>query len=438
VEEEVSGAEIEAEARADEMTRIEMEELVAIFQEADIDERDCTPVSLEDPILLLLAQHRSFRICRNTFFCPEEGCHPNREIKTLGRLAIHMQVIHGASKSETTDMVKYIISRFLPGPIDPIVPNRKGERVEGEWTFSRCHCPGCEYIHKDGPRIEGHVQSQHKEMVKNIKTLGWFWGTIRTKIKANLKMTIGEALGTGHFWECNREGCHQPFQSQRALRQHFSKAHAEHRLEGWEPSPRKLQQRWEMEIENAEEIGAEEAKEAGRVEEIWANPEVGAEADAEAEPEARPRRMEREIRRIEAHEIVQVREAEEAMEMMEARQVRQMREVREVVRNRRVNSLRTNPALEQARQEAEEAEYEKRRFREEYRGKHQQYMNSIRQGVDIPQLNAAQMRRVRIGLSDLSEDELNSRMEKMMPETENWDEWIGFEGAYEESMHRIR
>jgi hypothetical protein len=29
-------------------------------------------------------------------------------------------------------------------------------------------------------------------------------------------------------------------------------------------------------------------------------------------------------------------------------------------------------------------------------------------------------------------------MERMMPETAEWEEWIAFEGAYEEAMHRIR
>jgi hypothetical protein len=29
-------------------------------------------------------------------------------------------------------------------------------------------------------------------------------------------------------------------------------------------------------------------------------------------------------------------------------------------------------------------------------------------------------------------------IEKMMPETDHWDEWTAFEEAYEESMHRIR
>jgi hypothetical protein len=48
------------------------------------------------------------------------------------------------------------------------------------------------------------------------------------------------------------------------------------------------------------------------------------------------------------------------------------------------------------------------------------------------------MRRVKRGLNALSKTELNSMMEMIMPESERWDDWTAFEGAYEESMHRIR
>jgi hypothetical protein len=55
-------------------------------------------------------------------------------------------------------------------------------------------------------------------------------------MKTNPKMTIAEAFGEGQLWECRTEGCHQPFQSEKALGQHFTQTHAAYTQEGWEAS----------------------------------------------------------------------------------------------------------------------------------------------------------------------------------------------------------
>jgi hypothetical protein len=94
--------------------------------------------------------------------------------------------------------------------------------------------------------------------------------------------------------------------------------------------------------------------------------------------------------------------------------------------------------IAQEQEEARRQEEEKQREREMFRRKKEQYERDVSRGVNIPQLNADQMRRVKQGLNALFKTELNPMMEKMLPESKEWDEWTAFEGAYEEAIHRIR
>jgi hypothetical protein len=48
------------------------------------------------------------------------------------------------------------------------------------------------------------------------------------------------------------------------------------------------------------------------------------------------------------------------------------------------------------------------------------------------------MRRVKEGLSDLFRGQLNPLLEQTSPRTDQHREWIGFEGASRECLHRIR
>jgi hypothetical protein len=87
-----------------------------------------------------------------------------------------MQTAHGASKEETADMVRYFISRLMPFEIEMKVTARDGHPVtrkwKWKWNFSRCHYPGCGYINGKGCSVDGHIRSHHKEMKKDVRTLG--------------------------------------------------------------------------------------------------------------------------------------------------------------------------------------------------------------------------------------------------------------------------
>jgi hypothetical protein len=183
---------------------------------------------------------------RREFFCPREDCHQAKRIQTVKQLATHMRVSHGASPEETADMMRYFIETLLPERVKMVVRTDRSERVRRNRSFCRCPHPGCKFISTDPCQVEAHVKSNHKSLKRDIESLGWFWGTIRGMVKKNPRVTIAEALGEGHFWECKMENCHRPFSTQSAVRIHFSHAHTACTQEGWETSMRRLKQDWSL------------------------------------------------------------------------------------------------------------------------------------------------------------------------------------------------
>jgi 3-dehydroquinate dehydratase len=482
---------------------VELETLMREFERQELRPEQMTEITLEHPVLLLLAQHRCFRISRLELFCPEDNCRPRKAMKTWGQLATHMQEMHDASREETTDMVRYLISRFLPGSIEKTVKTQAGRRVVGNWNFCRCHHPKCDYLSESASNVETHMREQHESMKEDIKALGVFWGTIHTLIKENPKVTIAEVLGQGCFWECRTEGCHRAFGSKKALRTHFSRSHAAYTQEGWEASMRCLTQGWSPRQEGLRGGGGDGdgGGDAGANADVGfdvnemedrnrqANPDIpavpvvpivpaipaipvvpiapeaveqnqnqnqeipdarrrgararsGSEAEAESGSEGRMARNRsrgggRGRGGNRGREIANERERERRSRIIQAASSAAVAAA-EDERARRDNSLRINPALVVQREEAQRVELEEIAQREEFVRRKEHYERQISQGVNIPQLNADQMRRVKEGLSDLFKGELNPLLTRMMPRTDDHTEWIAFEGAYEECMHRIR
>jgi hypothetical protein len=84
----------------------ELEMLPKRFREEEVPDERMTKVKLEDQLLLLLAQHRSFQICRRAPFCPNKHCRSKKKILTFGRLVTHLQLEYGAPKDDPVDMVR--------------------------------------------------------------------------------------------------------------------------------------------------------------------------------------------------------------------------------------------------------------------------------------------------------------------------------------------
>jgi hypothetical protein len=97
-----------------------------------------------------------------------------------------------------------------------------------------------------------------------------------------------------------------------------------------------------------------------------------------------------------------------------------------------------NPETAAQREMQEHAEAERREKGAEFIRKKEQYDRTISRGVNISQLNAYHMCRVKAGLSDLFRGDLNPVLEEMMSRMDEHGEWAEIEGTYEQCRHRIR
>jgi hypothetical protein len=389
-----------------------LEELLQSFEDNEIPFEAVGEVTLEHPLLLILAQHRSFRLCRKEIFCPIDGCPTKKKIGTIQKLMTHLQVEHGVTKTETTDIIQYFLAQMLPESVNPVLRKRGDQITKQKWTGIRCHSPGCNYVHWKYDQMREHVTRQHKDLASDTRTLGWFWGTIRRIMKQKPLMTIAEALGEGTVWKCRQDKCGHLFPSTSALTRHFAKIHATSTTQNWDAKTRQLELSWEL-------GEREEARDRGRRGEEQSDEEGDAEEAGGLSEESIP-----------PPEPEMSREAETTEEHPRQQEVREPQ---------RANiGLRINPALIMQREAEERASAEMEDSRREMIRRKEYYNRQTMTGVNIPQLNSQQMRKVKQGLTNLFADEINPMLGKFKPEPNVWETWQAFEGAYEESLHRIR
>jgi hypothetical protein len=62
----------------------------------------------------------------------------------------------------------------------------------------------------------------------------------------------------------------------------------------------------------------------------------------------------------------------------------------------------------------------------------------MERGVNIPRLNKEQMRKIKTGLEHVFKHEINPLMTELQLDPGDWDGSCAFDGAHEESMHKIR
>jgi hypothetical protein len=296
-------------------------------------------VSLGDPLVLLLAQHRSVRIGRTDPFCPDEGCPSTRKVGTIQQLSAYLHRECNVPMTETMDMVEYFIAQMLPRAIRPVLTKRGNCVARQEWDGIRCHSPGCTHVHWKYNQMLEDINRHHKDLASDIRALGWFWGTMRDIMKRKPLMTIAEALGDGDVWKCRKNKCGHFFATTNVLRRRFSHAHACLTTQNWDANMRQIVLTWE--------IGArDERREAQR--------ENGPQEDDEREEEIESRHRDRSC----------PAQAPEPLEPLEA--IEALPQHQHSPQIQRPNlGLRNNPAFKVQRAEEERANREMRESRQE-------------------------------------------------------------------------
>jgi hypothetical protein len=372
-----------------EVTKVHLEALLQEFQQHREDLR-IKDLKLDDPVLLLIAQGACHRACRTDRFCPHQGC--NAKLRNDPELLTHLNKKHEELDTGCRDLMRHYLQGMCPSQIH--IKLKIGEEiVDRQWDVERCPYPGCDYFHLTHSSVAIHIKAAHTTMYANIQKLGWFWGSIRTMLKKNGETTIREAIGESQVVRCCTADCGKIFATHTNLNRHYSHDHLGQRMNKADIPHQVMYQSAEIE-ENQEEM--EEMAPRSRPEEEANQP--------------RPQEVEDELRQI--------------------------RESVDTGSRRRSNPLQTSPNRQEI--ESERQVQHRDRRKKEFRRKRAEHCRNVSQGVNIPQMSQSEMRKVKEGLVDLFKMEINPMMKELQPKPDDWDDWLAFEGAYEEAMHLLR
>jgi hypothetical protein len=365
----------------------QLENFLGTLASNPIQEADKVPMSLEMPLILALIQNRTDRIYRKEIFCPVDGC--TRKIKTITMLSEHLHSAHRFEAESCTDIVPFFISQMFTKQLRTKLTtiNNRGQEEEiaiPHFTLKRCYHPLCTFSHNKYTDLEKHLEKSHNAKVIT-NTLGWFWGIIKINITTNPLVSIKELLKENITYRCMADNCFQLCSTEHGAHIHFSRKHNLEDTQQWRAPIQKIQINTEFADENQELSQNIQNQENNSADQL--------------PPNANSRRF------LHDEGIL--------------RSFSQQETEREAV-------IRQELGEEQTRQ------------REIYIQKRQLFLEMVQQGVNLPPLAKKDKKKLKVPLNELLKISINPLLEQMMPEPEDWNSWLAFEGVYEEALHKIR
>jgi hypothetical protein len=366
------------------VARERLEDMLSKMKDDPIPAERKKPQTLEDPVMIVLAQNDCHRICRSEIFCPYSEC--NKEFRSQTALMQHIRNQHSLN-GETVrcpDSIRYYIARMFTDQVVTSICTEEGVRIEREWDVERCHFPNCRFVHEDHQNVKGHAKRIHQND-DAVKNLGWFWGTLRDIIKEKKRASVKQVLNDGEVLQCGIKKCGKIFEKEVTMNKHFAKMHSEETKEEWESSWTKVKTETELislqEKRRRDEIRAQESREQNDDEEEMAQTNTEDRGDWAQDEEG-------------SRTDVTVR-----------------------------NIL---------------TEDEKQCLKRMYIEKRMRLMEQVDHGVNLPQMSQRMMKTVKVGLKELFKYTINPKLEEWSPIPGDCESWLAFEGVYEEAMDEIR
>jgi hypothetical protein len=368
---------------------VQLEEFLSDLADNPIQESDRTLMSLDTPVILALVQSKAYRICRKTIFCPFEDCRSNT-FDSIPKLSNHLHAKHYYDHNQCADIIQFFIEQMFHKRLKTKIftRNSRGEEelIDTDIALKRCYLPMCTAAHSKNSTLFNHIKNRkHTDLMANIDLLGWFWGIIKLNTSQHPLITIRELLKESEAYQCTVENCCQIFPSHQGLMAHSTSQHNDNDRPQWRTPYQK----------------------------IWLKTELIDESPNStsnlSEPNPNPAHPTPSITRIQSfsHDIGILRPLTAQDTDLE------------MVRRQELNNQ--HDILKQF-----------------YIRKRGYLIDLVESGVNLPLLNKKDKHKLIHPLRDLFKEDIIPSLEEMMPNAEDWDSWLAFEGAFEVALDKIR
>ena len=143
--------------------------------------------------------------------------------RTEGQLRVHCASAHKIPVAKCRDELINTVAYLARRDIITIQDFENGHTKKAEKQMLFCHMPGCGYATERDCNIRKH-NKYHSIYNKHVENLGKFWGTLKTWLTVCERFpTIGEFLGEGEMWACNR--CDYTSSNAMHVKDHIARAH---------------------------------------------------------------------------------------------------------------------------------------------------------------------------------------------------------------------